>query len=261
MYKELCSCKLLWILKENSEIVPSSCYIYIGSVFISLTSSFLDELENIAGLLIIKALEKKQLLKYLAFWSKHQPTWRKSKKVPTCCMLKYFRYNSFDVHSLFFHKRLKRLMCMAEATLLSLGEALDSTLDLIPQGKAGAGSVLQISDLLKLRCRMIYKSKRRMRGTIVCYLMNSVGLDTPFGDGGSWLEAIAMPPFLHSQGRSCVFSQYSWPLAYILHSWALCILRSPVSSRLGTSPSCNFSCNTHLVTTFSKIFSQSQKEK
>lgn len=178
MYKELCSRKLLWILKENSEIVPSSCYIYIGSVFISLTSSCLDELENIAGLLIIKALEKKQPLKYLAFWSKHQPTWRKSKEVPTCCMLKYFRYNSFDVHSLFFHKRLKRLMCMAEATLLSLGEALDSTLDLIPQGKAGAGSVLQISDLLKLRCRMIYKSKRRMRGTIVCYLMNSVGLDT-----------------------------------------------------------------------------------
>lgn len=85
-------------------------------------------------------------------------------------------YNSFNVHSLFFLKGLKRLMCMAEATLLSLREALDSSLDLMLQGKAGTESGLWISDLLKLRYRMIYNCKRGMRGTIVCYLMNSVAL-------------------------------------------------------------------------------------
>lgn len=43
-----------------------------------------------AGLVIIKASRRKQHLKYLAFWSKHQWTWEKSWKVPTYCMLKYF---------------------------------------------------------------------------------------------------------------------------------------------------------------------------
>lgn len=146
------------IHNKTLEVAPSPCHIYICSVTFLLTSTCLVELGNTVGLLFIKASGRKQPLKDLAAWSKHQRTWGKRRKVRTYCMSKYFEVIILLMSIVSFSTQASRDWCLLRS-LTSQRLREPRTIVLI-WCKLGSGLGTRIPVLLKLGWRIIRISRK-----------------------------------------------------------------------------------------------------